>query len=89
MEPIVVTIDDRAPFRGNNKMTLYAKIGRDNSVWGPLLEKAFAKYHGTYEAIIGGNPLIAFNTLAGAPGTTKRHSSMNKKALWKALKKAD
>lgn len=89
MEPIVVTIDDRAPFRENKEMTLYAKVGEDHSVWAPLLEKAFAKFHGTYEAIIGGSTYNALRTLANSPGTSMGHKTSSTNDLWKALKKAD
>ena len=85
MEPITVTIDDRLPFRKNSRHTLYAGIGEDKSTWGPLLEKAFSKYHGTYEATIGGHPDIALNTLAGAPGKEINHKNYNKKKMWKDM----
>ena len=71
MMPIIVTIDDRIPVKikkGKVKNLLYARIGEDGSVWAPLLEKAMAYIHGTYEAIEGGWPDVALNTLAGAPG---------------------
>ena len=69
MMPVTLTIDDRLPLKKGTNRTLYANIGRDKSVWGPLYEKAFAKYHGSYEALVGGNPEKALNTIAGAPGT--------------------
>jgi hypothetical protein len=89
MEPITVTIDDRLPFRNNSNSTLYASISPDKAVWGPLLEKAFSKYHGTYEATNGGWPDVALNTLAGAPGITIRHSGYKKGKMWRAMKAAD
>ena len=89
MEPITVTIDDRLPFRKNSRHTLYAGIGEDKSTWGLLLEKAFSKYHGTYEATIGGHPDIALNTLAGAPGKTIDHRNYNKKKMFIDIWKAD
>jgi len=74
MMPIKVTIADRLPFRKVKKCTNYlvakdcswsskhlefAKVGDDKSVWAPLLESAFAKYHGTYEAINDGSSMEA------------------------------
>lgn len=77
MMPIVVTIDDKIPWRVNAKKSLYARVGGDDkSVWGPLYEKAFAKYHGAYEALSVGNPSTALNTIAGAPGKTFGHSDI-------------
>ena len=84
MMPIVVTIDDRLPLK--NKQAFYARIGEDGSVWAPLLEKAMAKYHGTYEAIHGGWPEKALNTMAGAPGKTYWHNQLDDKdAFWEKL----
>ena len=68
MMPVTLTIDDRLPMKKGTNRALYANVGRDKSVWGPLYEKAFAKYHGSYEALVGGNPEKALNTIAGAPG---------------------
>ena len=66
MMPIVVTIDDMIPFIGHNPV--YAKIGKDGSVWTPLLEKAMAKYHGSYEALDAADLTYqALHTIAGAP----------------------
>lgn len=72
MMPVTLTIDDRLPMKKGSSRALYANIGRDKSVWGPLYEKAFAKYHGSYEALVGGLPGAALNTIAGSPGVTIR-----------------
>ena len=64
---------------------MYARIGEDGSVWAPLLEKAMAYYHGTYEALHGGLPETTLNTLAGAPGKTYRHKNTDKDELWDML----
>jgi len=64
---------------------MYARIGADGSVWAPLLEKAMAYYHGTYEALDNGWPETALNTLAGAPGKTYRHKNTDKDELWDML----
>jgi len=87
MTEIVVTIDDRIPVwkNGNNWRTAYAQVGADGSLWGPLLEKAFADYHGTYEAIVGGWPMVALNTLAGAPGESCGHTNECAEDLWERL----
>ena len=54
--PHTVIIDDYLPIREvYNEDTddyewesYFAKMGPDNDIWFPLLEKAFAKYHGNY-----------------------------------------
>ena len=68
---------------------MYAKVGEDKSVYGPILEKAFAKYHGNYEHIIGGNPALAIRTLYGAPYKQLEHKDTAEDALWEALVNAD
>lgn len=88
MVPITVVIDEKLPMRKSNPTkALFAKIGEDKSLWGPLLEKAFSKYHGTYEAIVGGWPDVALNTLAGAPGISIDHG--NPGDLWDKLANLD
>ena len=52
---------------------MYAKIGEDGSVWAPLVEKAMAYIHGTYEALDCGWTSAALNTLAGSPGKDYQH----------------
>ena len=52
--PITITIDDNVPLWDTTERTLFANIGKDKSLWAPILEKAFAKMHGNYEAIVGG-----------------------------------
>ena len=65
--PVTITIDDFLPFESDSGNTIYASVGKDKSVWGPLLEKAFAKFHGSYEAIASGTPEKALNVISGSP----------------------
>ena len=94
MMPIVVTIDDRLPQCEDNPYNtrMYARIGEDGSVWAPLLEKAMAYYHGTYEALDRDNvemqrgwPENALNTLAGSPGKVHWHDEIDQSDLWDML----
>ena len=68
---------------------MYAATSEDKSIYGPILEKAFAKYHGNYEHIIGGNPASAVKTLYGAPWTQYEHKDVDEDTLWEALKASD
>jgi len=64
------------PLRENwdgSYLTLFAHVSDDKALWGPILEKAFAKYHGNYEHIVGGNPNYSIRTLSGAPFYVLHH----------------
>ena len=67
--PHTIIVDDYLPLREvwNGWSTLFAHIGDDNSLWGPILEKAMAKFHGNYNHLEGGNPVYSVRTLTGAP----------------------
>jgi len=60
-----VTVDDTFPVNALGTLA-YLKAAR-RSLWGPLLEKAAAKLHGSYEALSGGTFAEAFHMLTGFP----------------------
>ena len=68
--PTTVTIDDSIPlvFYEGGK-SAFAKVSDDGALWGPLIEKAFAKLHGNYESLIIGFATHSINVLTGAPST--------------------
>ena len=43
-----IIIDDYLPLQKDGGSTIYAEVGADGAIWGPVLEKAFAKFHGNY-----------------------------------------
>eukprot|EP01065_Artemidia_motanka_P048416 TRINITY_DN7789_c0_g1_i2.p1 TRINITY_DN7789_c0_g1~~TRINITY_DN7789_c0_g1_i2.p1 ORF type:complete len:851 (+),score=201.03 TRINITY_DN7789_c0_g1_i2:677-3229(+) len=63
-----VVVDDRIPCEGNAK-PLFARAPRGHA-WPMLLEKAYAKFYGSYAAIEGGNIAEALHDLTGAPVET-------------------
>jgi hypothetical protein len=67
--PMTVMVDDYLPLRkwGSGKNTRYAGVGPDNSLWSPIMEKAFAKYHGNYARTVAGDPVMGVSTLNGSP----------------------
>ena len=91
--PHTVIVDDFLPLQksGTTYTTLAANVGKDGSLWGAVLEKAFSKYHGNYWHTNGGSPSTALKTLHGAPVTYHMHSdkTLTVDKLWKAIKAAD
>ena len=69
--PHTVIIDDYLPFVQNpytERLGLYyAFLGSDNALWGPLIEKALAKYTGNYWHIEWGIIYEAVSMLNGSP----------------------
>ena len=69
------------------KKAPFVRPGPDKAIWGPLIEKAFAKFHGSYESIVGGNPANGVRFLTGAPADIVKHSeTANVDAFWKKIK---
>lgn len=64
--PVSIVIDDFLPIAGDG--SLYSKANPGKETWPILLEKAFAKLHGTYKSIDGGDPIDAGWALLGAGG---------------------
>ncbi|KAM3078477.1 hypothetical protein ACMFMG_006356 [Clarireedia jacksonii] len=61
----------------------FGSCSNQNETWVPLLEKAFAKAHGDYEAIAGGWPGEVTEDITGGVTTILSTSSvLNKDTLW-------
>ena len=59
-----MTVDTRVPASEGGK-AIFAHCKSPNEVWVPLLEKAYAKLHGCYEALDGGSVTAALVDLSG------------------------
>lgn len=46
---------------------LFAKLGHDGAYWVPMFEKAWAKFNGNFNQIVGGSEGEAMYALTGAP----------------------
>jgi hypothetical protein len=66
--PKIVTIDDYLLYGTNGKEEFDIQ-GSDGSLWGPLLEKAWAKVSGNFQFAWGGSPNEVYSLFLGCPST--------------------
>ena len=85
--PTTITIDDSLPLSGGK--TIFAGVGKDGSLWGPLIEKAFAKLQGNYEALAGGDPRNAIQYLTGGPSEHYSHTAKSAAEVFALVKQAN
>jgi len=65
-EWIDIVVDDLLPFNIDKNSLVGCHNKRDsNEMFGPLLEKAFAKLNGCYEFLEGGDPIDAMIDMTG------------------------
>jgi hypothetical protein len=77
-------IDDKLPGNGvgSKFRPVFTKRGPNGAWWGPLLEKAAAKYWGHYQAMSGGWMSDAFDMLTGQPVESFGNSKLSIDDIW-------
>ena len=91
-KPWIITVDDEMMFY--EQQPYFAMPGDNGSLWGPILEKAFAKAIGSYAAANGGYTATGIRALTGVPVFDYYWSFLNmtesdNPAVWSVLKAAD
>lgn len=75
--PNTVCIDDYLPFMTNEwtgyENLFYGQVGANDALWGPLIEKALAKYVGNYWHLDTGINADGVSMLNGSPYDEIRH----------------
>jgi calpain-15 len=61
-----VVVDDFLPVDKDGK-PVFSKASGGIEIWVMILEKCWAKLHGSYGAIIGGLPFEVLHAFSGAP----------------------
>jgi len=80
-----VTVDDYFPVDKNGKLVFAGSKNRE--LWVMLLEKAWAKIHGSYTAIENGDTRESLSAITGAPVEYYKHKDMKEQELWEMIQK--
>jgi len=84
----LVVVDDHLPVKQNGSPCFAS--ARDGEIWVSILEKAWAKLHGTYARTEGGLPCFAASHVMGVPSESFSHSAIeSNEEFYDMLKSAD
>jgi hypothetical protein len=90
-----VIMDDRIPVFAKTGRVVFASCVDPNELWGPLIEKAYAKLHGCYKHLKGGYVHYGLGDLTGfspramglRPGYDFFSDKFGKEEVWHILNK--
>jgi len=77
-------VDDLLPCR--NDRSLAYIVSHRQQLWAPLLEKAYAKMHGSYEALIGGQMYEAMGALTGSICDVEQLYRQTREDAWTSVR---
>jgi len=87
--PFTQYVDDYLP-TDNGVVPMFANIGKDGSIWGAIVEKAYAKRYGNYQHMEGGWMATGVANLNGSPFKTYLHYELsNDNEIWAILSTHD
>lgn len=66
-ERVEVEVDDRIPCLLSSRKPIFARCRSSAGYWVQIVEKAYAKLHGSYASLSGGNTAEALHDLTGRP----------------------
>jgi len=79
-------LEYRKRWQTGSRALYFAKCHDSNETWLPLLEKAYAKAHGDFSSISGGDAGDGVEDLTGGVNTVlKTNRVLRKEKLWKEL----
>jgi hypothetical protein len=82
--------EHRKRYQTGSEALFFARCDDPNETWLPLLEKAYAKVHGDYEAISGGYPGEGVEDMTGGVSTTVASNRvLRRDKLWRELVNAE
>lgn len=87
-----VTVDDTIPVQkswGGKNRTINLAKSPNGAWWGPIMEKAAAKFYGRYENMNGGLPAESLYALTGMPTLSITNKDTKSTKLWTILSEAD
>lgn len=88
-----VIVDTRIPYNPTTKGPLYGHCSDPQEFWVPLMEKAYAKLHSSYEILNGGSMAHGLVDLTGGVSykfnltVAEQKAAIESGAFWKDMKK--